>query len=95
MLYLKIEIKGRRSVALLIRILDIEEHPHRPPIGCVCLDIQEGIKRDGHIFYIIWMKVTWGRGEHRNIFWWRCDQKIKGTVSPPPHPTLTSNQTHI
>jgi hypothetical protein len=94
MLYLKIEIKGRRSVALLIRILDIEEHPHRPPIGCVCLDIQEGIKRDDHIFYSIWMKVTWGQGERRNNFWWRHDQKNQGDRVTPPHPTLTSNQTH-
>jgi hypothetical protein len=43
------------------------------------------MERVSYSFYSVWMIVTWGQGKYQSNFL---------SVSTPPHPTLTSNQTH-
>jgi hypothetical protein len=45
------------------------------PNRCVWLDVQEWMEVDGHNFYNVWMRVTWGKGKYRSNFWCRHDPK--------------------
>jgi hypothetical protein len=62
----------------------------RPPtrcsvLGCVWLDGGGGMERACHIFYTVWMGVTWGRDEPQTIFQWqRCPAKTNGWIRPRP-----------
>jgi hypothetical protein len=54
-------------------------------LGCVWLDAQGGMERGHHIFYTVWMGVTWGRSEPQSIFrWQRCPAKTSGWIRPAP-----------
>jgi hypothetical protein len=54
-------------------------------LGCVWLDGPGGMERGRHIFYTVWIGVTWGRGEPQSIFWWqRCPPKTNGWIRPRP-----------
>jgi hypothetical protein len=54
-------------------------------LGCVWLDGPGGMERGRHIFYTVWIGVTWGRGEPQRIFWWqRCPPKTNGWIRPRP-----------
>jgi hypothetical protein len=69
---------------------------HVRHLGYVWLSVQEKIKWGGHVFYSVWLGVKRGWGEHRSDFLGAAwSQKIERTVSPPTHPILTSNQTHL
>jgi hypothetical protein len=49
------------------------------------LDGPGGMERGRHIFYTVWMGVTWGRGEPQRIFrWQRCPPKTNGWIRPRP-----------
>ena len=62
-----------------------ERHAGSDQLGCVWLDAQGGMERACHIFYTVWMGVTWGRGEPQRIFWWqRCPPKTNGWIRPRP-----------
>ena len=81
------ELPTRQSrphpMSLILSLVGVTVEPPNH-LGCVWLDGPGGMEQGRHIFYTVWMGVTWGRGEPRGFFGGSAVQPKRTDGSAPP-----------